>query len=42
MGVDGLVDLGHEADGLVEGDDDFLVMGEVVVGELAAAAFFEL
>ena len=41
VGVDGLIDFGHEADGFGEGDDDFLVVGEVVVGELAAAAVFE-
>ena len=41
VGGDGLVDFGHEADGFIQGDDDFLVVGEVVVGELAAAAVFE-
>ena len=38
---DDLVDLGHEADGLGEGDDDFVVMGDVFVGEGAAFAVFE-
>ena len=33
MGFDNLVDLGHDADGLAEGDDDLLV----VVGEFRTA-----
>ena len=41
VGVDGLVDIGHKAEGFFESDDHFLVMGEVVVGEGAAAAVFE-
>src|SRR6266581_2360639 len=35
------VDLGHEADGFGEGDDDFLVVGEVVLRELPSFAVFE-
>ena len=31
--VDGFVDLGHEADGFGQGDDDFVVVGDVVRGE---------
>ena len=32
VSVDDLVDFLHEADGLVQGDDDLLVMGDVFVG----------
>ena len=39
-GDDG-VDLGHDADGFGEGDDDFLVMINVVGGEFAAFAILE-
>lgn len=34
MGFDHAADFGHEADGFVEGDDDALVVGNVVVLEL--------
>ncbi len=33
-----LVDLGHDADGLAEGDDDLLVVLDVLVGQHAAGA----
>ena len=36
MGLDHLVDLAHEADGFVEGDHDAVVVGDVLVGQLAA------
>ena len=32
MGVDHFIDFGHDADGFAEGDDDLLVVGNVVVG----------
>ena len=35
MGFDDLVDLGHDADGLIQRDDDFLVVGDVLVRERA-------
>ena len=35
------VDLGHEADGFGEGNDDLVVVGDVVVGEGAAFAVLE-
>ena len=40
-GGDGGVDLFHQLHGAAEGDDDALVVGQVVVGELAAAAVLE-
>ena len=33
VGFDDFVNLGHDADGLAEGDDDFLVVGNIVVGK---------
>ena len=41
MLFDDFVDLGHEADGFGEGDDDFTVVGHVFGGEGAAFAVFE-
>ena len=41
MFVDDLVDLGHEAEGFAEGDDDFVVVGDVFGAEGAAFAVFE-
>lgn len=38
MGLDHLVDLRHEADGLVQRHYDLLVVGQVVVGEGAVLA----
>ena len=37
-GFDDFVDLGHDADGLAEGDDDRLVVVDVLVGQHAAEA----
>ena len=39
--LDDLVDLPHQADGLGEGDDDLLVVGDVVLREHAALAVLE-
>src|ERR1700720_1404434 len=36
--LDDLVDLLHQANGLSQGDDDLLVMGDVFIGERAALA----
>ena len=33
VGVNHIVDLGHEADGFGQGDDDFVVVDDVVRGE---------
>lgn len=41
MLVNDHVDLLHQADSLVEGDDDLLVVGDVVVGEGAALPILE-
>ena len=41
VGFDDLVDLGHDADRLTEGDDDLLVVGDVVFRERAAFAVLE-
>ena len=41
MGIDDLVDLGHDMDGLTEGDDDLLVVGDVLVRERAALPVLE-
>lgn len=41
MLVDHLVDLGHQADGFGQGDDDLLVVGDVVLRERAALAVLE-
>lgn len=38
---DGLVDLAHQADGLVEGDDDALVVADVLARERATFTVFE-
>ena len=38
VGFDNLVDLGHEADGLVQGDDYLLVVVDVLVGKDATGA----
>ena len=35
MLVDNFVDLGHDADGFANGNDDLLVMLDVIVGQLA-------
>ena len=35
MGVDDLIDLCHQADGLVQGDDDAMVVVDVVRGDRA-------
>lgn len=40
-GGDQLVDLGHQADGLAQGDDDLLVVLDIVVRQLPAFAIFE-
>ena len=37
---DDFVNLLHQADGFGEGDDDFLIVGEVVFGEVATFAVF--
>jgi hypothetical protein len=37
--VDDAVDFGHEADGFAHGDDDLVVMGDVVAGKGAAIPF---
>src|SRR5690606_28522188 len=39
--VDHLVDLGHQADGFLQGDHDLVVVGNVVVAEGAAFAVLE-
>ena len=36
VGFDDLVDLGHDTDGLVQGDDDLLIVGDILVRERAA------
>lgn len=41
MFLNDFVYLRHQADGFVEGDDYFLVVGDVVFGEGAAFAVFE-
>lgn len=41
MFFDDLINFGHEADGLVQGGDDFAVMVDVSVAEGAAFAVFE-
>ena len=41
MDFNDLVDLGHDADGLVQGDDDLLVVGDVLVRERAALPVLE-
>ena len=41
MSFDDPVDLGHDADGLTEGDDDLLVVGDVLVREPAALPVLE-
>ena len=41
VGFDDLVDLGHDADGVVQGDDDLLVVGDVLIGEGAALPILE-
>ena len=38
---DDLIDLGHDADGLVQGDNDLLVMGDVLVRERATLPVLE-
>ena len=40
MGFDDFVDLGHEPDGFGEGDDDFVVVDDVVFGKYPAFAVF--
>ena len=39
--VDGAVDFGHEADGFGEGDDEFVVVGDVAARERASLAVLE-
>jgi hypothetical protein len=41
VSLNDVVDLPHQADGVSQGDDDLLVMGNVVVGEYAALAILE-
>ena len=41
VGFDDLVDLGHGVDGLTEGDDDLLVVADILVRERAALAVLE-
>ena len=38
MSFDDLVDLGHDANGLAKGDDDFLVMVDVPLGQYVGSA----
>ena len=38
VGFDDFVNLGHDADGLAEGDDDLLLVVDVLVGQHAAWA----
>lgn len=39
--LDDLIDLGHQADGLLESDDDLMIVGDVLVGEGAAFAVLQ-
>ena len=41
MGFDDLVDLGHDVDGLVQGDDDILVVVDILDRERAAFPVLE-
>ena len=41
MGFDDFIDLGHQANGFAEGDDDFVIVGDVFVVQGAAFAVFE-
>lgn len=41
MLINHLVDLGHQSDSFAEGDDDALVVGDVVLRQGAAFAIFE-
>jgi len=41
MGFDDFVDLAHQSDGLGEGHDDLLVVGDVVLRERATLSVFE-
>ena len=41
-GGDEVIDFGHEADGLVQSDDDLLVVLDIVVRQLSAFAVFYL
>jgi hypothetical protein len=41
VGVDDFVDFLHEADRFVQGDDDLLVVGDVVLAQRAALAVLE-
>ena len=41
VGFDDLVDLAHQTDGLGKGDDDLLVVSDVVLRESAALASLE-
>src|SRR5687767_13827268 len=41
MLLDGLVDLSHQAVGLVQSDDDLMVVGDVVLRQLAPPAVLE-
>jgi type I restriction enzyme M protein len=41
VGFDDFVDLGHEADGFFQGDDDLLVVGDVIVGKRPATAEYK-
>lgn len=41
MLINHLVNLGHDADGFAEGNDDALIVGDVVSGQGATLAVFE-
>jgi hypothetical protein len=41
VGVDHTVDFGHDADGFAQGNDDFFVMLDVLIGEHPSATVLE-
>jgi hypothetical protein len=41
VGVDRTLDLAHEADGFAQGNDDFFVMLDVLIGEHPSATVLE-
>ncbi len=41
VGFDDLVDLCHDTDGPVQGDDDLLIVGDVLVRERASLSVFK-
>ena len=41
VSFDDLVDLGHDVDSLTEGDDDLLIVGDVLVRESASLSVFK-